>query len=292
MVIFAVKKNELEFRVQTSLEESVDFVIKMISNLSNSLIKLQRVLDLFPDLVKYGPLRPEEYRGLTSEELIDAKVIEQEKSQCAPNNPCYMYNPDPSGYRCGKAPLPDLQQKMNSFVDEVKNFLSKPNLSTKIITVEDLNSYFSKFNGYVKIAYPGGLPPYDQLHGILFAGGDIDTTPSAKEIVDESTAMLWFSGKKIERGQTLAQNFPKTRGFSEKSTLKVQLTHPTAHPPARETAISDDEKKAMMAYYYKKQREAEEASKDPDDSYLTKDWANPHSLKNKLTGGGGSVAFK
>lgn len=291
MVILVVKRNELSFRIETRLEESVDDVIKLISDISNFLIRLQRILDLFPDLVKYGPLRPEEYRGLTSEEVIDGKVIEREILQCAPHNPNYVYSPDPSGYRCGKAALPCLQEKMNIFVDEVKNFLSKTSLAKRIITLGDLDKFLSTFKGFVNITYPDGLPPYDQLHGMLFEGV-IDTTSSVKDLVDGSTCMLWFSSKKIERGQTLQYYFPKTRCYSEKSTLNVQITNPTTHPPAYEPQMWEENQKALMAYAFKKKKEDEKAEKVDDDSYLNSQWANPNSLKNKLSGLGGGISFK
>ena len=95
--------------------------------------------------------------------------------------------------------------------------------------------------------------------------------------------MLWFTTRSIPRGIT-AKTFFASSMLNERSKVIVKLTKPSPHPPAREPFISDKDQKELMAYYYRKQQEQERVEKDNDDSYLTREWANPHSLHQQLTG--------
>ena len=62
MVKFHVKKNDIEFLLELPLDTSIDEITETAANISNQILKLQRMCSLLPDLIKYGPFRTEEYR--------------------------------------------------------------------------------------------------------------------------------------------------------------------------------------------------------------------------------------
>ena len=62
MVKFHIKKNDVEFLLETTLDINVDELIEMAANVSNQIYKLKRMCSLIPDLIQYGPFRAEEHR--------------------------------------------------------------------------------------------------------------------------------------------------------------------------------------------------------------------------------------
>ena len=107
---------------------------------------------------------------------------------------------------------------------------------------------------------------------------------NAKELVDAQTAMLWFTSKSLPRGSGSVRGFFAGSMLNERSKVILKLTRPSQHPPAREPFLSEKEQKELMAYYYHKQQEQEKMAQDNDDSYLTREWANPHALHAQLLG--------
>ncbi|KAK2960879.1 putative Cilia- and flagella-associated protein 298 [Blattamonas nauphoetae] len=280
MVQFRVKTTTVEFLFDTSIDLGVIETIESLVNILNSILKLQRIVYLLPDLAKFGPLRPEETRGLT--ETVDKEILEKERQQCEPHNPNYVYNPDPSGFRTGQAPNQQCQDVLNKTTDEINHLINKDRLKGEPITQQQLDDAIQTIKGAVMIAYPQGLPDCDPMKFMLDGTEDLDMCSNAKEILDPTNAMVWFTTRQLERGKTLKDCLARSC-VTDKSKVIVKLTKPTPHPPPREPYMSEEQQKQMMAFYYKRQRELEEISKDNDDSYLTAEWADPTQLRNKLT---------
>eukprot|EP00770_Monocercomonoides_exilis_P000672 MONOS_663.1-p1 / transcript=MONOS_663.1 / gene=MONOS_663 / organism=Monocercomonoides_exilis_PA203 / gene_product=Putative / transcript_product=Putative / location=Mono_scaffold00011:77887-78957(-) / protein_length=230 / sequence_SO=supercontig / SO=protein_coding / is_pseudo=false len=220
-------------------------------------------------------------KGLT--ESCPSEVIEEEKKLCSPSDPNYIYHPDPNGYRNGQTCTPAGQEVLEKSLHEIQTLLNKETLPKTPITFERLKEAEHVIKGSVMIAYPRGLPSYDPLKAMIDCTEDETESQNGKEVVDPSTAMLWFATRRLERGQTLKTAFSSACA-NERSKITVKLTKPTPHPPVREPAISEKEQKELMAFYFKKQREEEEMAKDTDDSYLASSWADPKGLKKSLTG--------
>ena len=71
------------------------------------------------------------------------------------------------------------------------------------------------------------------------------------QVIDVTQAQMWFSGKEMCRGKTLAYYL----GRNEKTKVVVKLQKQGQGPPGREPVISEEERKQMMLHAYRRQEE-------------------------------------
>ncbi|KAA6326200.1 MAG: hypothetical protein EZS28_053982, partial [Streblomastix strix] len=100
MPVLYVIKGQIEFQIALNLGLSIDETIYTATNIFNQILKLQHIAQILPDFIEYGPLRSEEYRGLT--DAYPPEVVENERQVCEANREDYEYNPDPPGLSTGQ----------------------------------------------------------------------------------------------------------------------------------------------------------------------------------------------
>lgn len=70
MVILLVKRaNENQFLYETSVEKSVDDIVKDITAIFNGRLKVTRICYEMEELEKHGTFQPLEMQGLTEEQV-------------------------------------------------------------------------------------------------------------------------------------------------------------------------------------------------------------------------------
>lgn len=272
MVRVKVQCGAEEFIYETKVTESMDVITRSVSEMHNRRLQVRRLAAALRELAKFGPMRPEDQRGLTEAE-INASGTSLSKDM----------NGDPLGLREGKhaAPPAEVQATMNRCADEAdvicSNRLAKESRPTEAKSMEEA---FMNLKGAVMIAYPMGLPEWDTVRQIIDGKEELAGTQDSLNVMEPDTSTLWFAGKQMFREQPLS----KFIGTNEKTTIIAKLQKKTSGAPARQPPVDDETRKQMMSYWHKKQEEAKELENDEDDAYLNSAWANPKSLKSSVLG--------
>ncbi|KAL7753016.1 hypothetical protein RI367_001467 [Sorochytrium milnesiophthora] len=264
--------------------------------------------DLAHDLCAHGVFKPFDKHGYSDDELQrfaaeDAKAADsscdvsgqQKIQEIADDDDVvkrdgreYLRRPDPTGRRCGEAPLEELQNVIKRTVSDARACIAKENVPAKTtLTRAKLQEAFDNIRGAVTIAYPMGLPEYDPVREALEDTEDLAGTSEGKETIDPPAASLWWAGKEITRGKKLADFI----GKNEKTTIIAKLQKKGQGPPMREAPLNEAAQKEMMAYYYRKQEEHKKLAENDDDEFVNSAWANPKALKGAFTGVG-NVSWK
>jgi hypothetical protein len=280
MVVIHIKNtDEHQFLFETSCDESIDALIRKIVHVWNTRLRIARLCRGVQQLGLHGPAKPPAERG-----------VDDVLSQAAPGSvqKGAFYNADPLGNRSGNACNPKLLEVMEKTCNDALQCISKQQAARRVaLTAEMLQEKIDNIRGAVTIAYPMGLPEYDDVKQEINGTAEI-VGQDTKLVFDPDTATLWFAGKEFFRDQIV-----KDRIRHEKSKIVAKLGKKGGGAPAREAAVSEAERKAMMAHYFKKQKEMKEITEDDDDSFANSSWANPKGLKNSLHGrGGGGVRFR
>lgn len=79
------------------------------------------------ELKKHGTLFPSEIMGLTDEQVIELKLIDNWGEKCTPSGG-YTFEKDPIGRRNGKQPNEKMQNVLSKTIEEVKSCMSKVNI--------------------------------------------------------------------------------------------------------------------------------------------------------------------
>lgn len=153
------------------------------------------------------------------------------------------------------------------------------------VSLAQLQGVWDLLKGAMTIAFPGGLPEYDEI--TFMFNGDFEADSRTMEAIPPADAALWWAGKQLMRGQKL-QDFI---GKNEKTKIVAKITKRDAHAPTREPVVDEQTQKEMMAFYFKKQEEMKKLEEEADDQYLHSAWANPKALKSQLHGAG-NVSWK
>ena len=223
------------------------------------------------ELVKYGPLKDEEKRGLADgEDSIPSPF---------PDHRRFI---DPNHYRIGWAVPEDLGRRVVETTTSARRLIHKSNADRRVpLTLAELQEALQLMKGAVNMAYPAyhGLPPWEPGMNILESEDFRDLLMG--EEVFEDNSCLWFAGKEIQRGKTL-ETYVKG---SESTKLIVKLTKFGSGAPVREPVVDAETQKQMIAWHYKKEEESKKVMAVDDDQYLNSPWANPKALKNQLHGG-------
>jgi hypothetical protein len=272
MVQLHLKKSETDqFIVEMPRKSETTSVIEYIISVYNFRVRVDKACGYIEELVKYGPLKEEEKRGLTEGE-----------DSIPPPFPDHRRVLDPNHYRIGWSVPEDLGRRILETTTEARRLIHKSNAERRVpVTLEQLQNALLLMKGAVNMAYPAyhGLPPWEPGMLILEAE-DIRELLMGEEIF-ESSASLWFAGKEITRGKSL-EGFVKG---GENTKIIVKLTKLGSGAPVREPAVDAETQKQMIAWHHRKEEESKKIMAVDEDQYLNSAWANPKALKNQLHGG-------
>eukprot|EP00283_Hemiselmis_rufescens_P008824 CAMPEP_0173427632 /NCGR_PEP_ID=MMETSP1357-20121228/6779_1 /TAXON_ID=77926 /ORGANISM="Hemiselmis rufescens, Strain PCC563" /LENGTH=285 /DNA_ID=CAMNT_0014391515 /DNA_START=48 /DNA_END=905 /DNA_ORIENTATION=- len=285
MVVLHVKKTEeLQFLYETTVATPVDEVVKEVTDIWNMQIQIRRVLDSMDDLAKYGPAKRPDKQGIDTYQTDDYGNLINDKVEKGPT-----YCMDPTGRRTGEAPEPKLAEVIEKQVSDAKKVVNAKEHVGRNAKVS--RAYFEEcldcLRGAVTIAYPEGLPEWDDVRNTLEGNWEIDSR--TMEAIDEGSE-LWFAGKQMEQSQD--KKLSDYVGKNDKTKVIVKLQKKGAGAPQREAPVDEKTQKEMMAFYHKKQEEMKKLQEDEDDNHLNSQWANPTALKSSLQGTGGAVRFR
>eukprot|EP01017_Pseudomicrothorax_dubius_P049280 TRINITY_DN9143_c0_g1_i1.p1 TRINITY_DN9143_c0_g1~~TRINITY_DN9143_c0_g1_i1.p1 ORF type:complete len:306 (-),score=58.42 TRINITY_DN9143_c0_g1_i1:22-891(-) len=262
MVLIHFKKSDNnQFLYETTVSIPVDQLIGELVEVNNLRLSLDKIVVAIEELVTQGPLKPEELRGLTTEETIQAaaETLPPEKRVYANPpvlSPGQRLVSDKTGYRTGVIPSEELTNMVLSEVSKAKSILSKDSIARKYkTTAKDIKEAIDLLRGAIMIVYPGyfGLPDWEPVPKLL--ENKFDLASFSNENIDwhdPKTATLWFASKELSRNKLLSDYV----GKNEKVTIVVKLQASGAGAPVREPAVDQEAYKNMLAFYYKKQEES------------------------------------
>lgn len=278
MVLIHIKKTDTnQFIYSTSLSTPVEELLSQLvhSNLhtvNNLRIKTDRLAVYIEDLIKHGPLKPEDQRGLSEGE-----------NTTEPPFPGHRYVPDEHHYRIGWCVQPELGVRILETTQAAKSLVSKDNADRRIpVTAEQLTSAMELMKGAVMMAYPAyhGLPPWEPAILIL-ENRDLDDALRGEDLMDAAVTSVWFAGKEMLKGKPVS-NFVKG---TENTKIIAKLQKSGAGAPVREPVVDSETQKQMVSWYHKKQEESKKLGGEDEDQYLNSVWADPKGLKKQLIGG-------
>ena len=270
MVLLHVSRATEEFIVEAPTTTSIDTLTRTIAAIHNKRLRIKRLTAQVRELAKYGPMKAEEERGLSDEQL---NALGSEVKEVA--------GADPLGVRVGEAPNERLQAVLVRVCDEADAAVSVAHAKARrVLPVALVDACLDNLRGAVTMAYPQQLPEHDAVRSILEQREQLSQHEDGKLQVDEDTAVVWFAGKQLERSQPLS----KYVGSNEKVTVKVKLEAAGAGAPSREPAVDADTQRRVMALWHKKEAEAKALAEASDDSYLNSEWANPKGFKQAMHG--------
>ncbi|CRG96784.1 conserved protein, unknown function [Plasmodium gallinaceum] len=279
MVLIHVKSVEdsHQFLYETNVNVLIKNLKEDLVNIHNLRCKILKLLEASLDLANHGPMRPEELRGLSEDELKISKLNIYEWKEAT--------NPDKYNFRTGIPPPSDGAIKLKNIVDKVKKELSIEKIEqNKPINTNNLYEHLNMITEALNICYPSmeKLPPYDPTRILIEKDNFFND-----EFISNETS-LWWAGKELSEELYLKNII----GKNEKTKIIVRVQPKKLGPPIREARIDSETYKAMLAYYHKKQKEEKEFEEDDDDSYLNSEWANPLSLQKQLHGNLNNIKWK
>lgn len=208
MVILQVKHNdENQFLFDTTLKTSVEEVVTKVAQIYNARLKVERICGEIEQLAKYGTLYSPEILGLTEEQVDELKLKDSWGEKCIPSGG-YLVQKDPIGRRNGKQPKPEMQEVLKKAIKDAKEMISK-NLVTenKPLTLKIVQEAINILKGATLIVYPMKLPPHDIIREEFENIEDLSGTQASLEVIDPTTAQLWFCGKEIYRNEKIIADY-------------------------------------------------------------------------------------
>jgi len=278
MVLLHCKRtnDKNEFLFETTVQKTVQDVVNELVVVHNLRLKIQRLAASMGELAKFGPMRPEETRGLSDE---TAKCTELDiNAYGAPTNP------DPHGYRTGCPPPQATADVMLRTAEAALAAVSHKLVELRtFLDLASLQAQLGMCKGAVQIAYPAfhRLPWYDPVRMECEDKEELDGRSDMQDILDAEDSVLWWAGKELQATKIMHEYV----GKNEKTKLMTRLQARMSGAPVRESRVDKDTHAAMMQHYYQKQEEEKKLKADDDDSYLESAWANPKALKASLHGG-------
>ncbi|CAH1119877.1 unnamed protein product [Phaedon cochleariae] len=283
MVIVHIKhKDESQFLFETTLKTSVENLATSIVAVYNGRLKINRVSSEIEELASHGTLFPPEILGLTEEQVEEMKLTDPWGEKCIPSGG-FVFEKDPIGRRNGKRPKNSLQEVLRKAVQDAKEMVSKKLvLQEKCLTMKTVQEAINILKGAVTIVYPMKLPPHDTIRMEFENIEDLSGTQASLDIIDPTTAQLWFCGKEMYRdgGKTVGDYVGKI----ENCKVIMKISKRGEGAPGREPIMSEDQRKEMMMYAYRRQEELKKLEHDEDDNYLNSEWADGGSLKKTFHG--------
>jgi hypothetical protein len=237
------------------------------------------------ELLKHGPLKTEETRGLKETEHLEEENLEEKyRSKKTPMPPKVgtKFNEDKTNQRTGWILEDDITSKAMQAVTDAKEYISYLRAEKrKVTSVEELNNHIQLMYGAVMICYPAyhGLGDWEPCKVIFEDKTDIlrKDEPNQDYFQFESTC-IWYAGKELERPKLLSDYI----GKNEKTKIIVKFTRKGSGAPVREPLIDKETHSKMLSYYYKKQEEQKKLEGESEDSYLDSQWADPKGMQKQL----------
>ncbi|XP_041462005.1 cilia- and flagella-associated protein 298-like [Lytechinus variegatus] len=281
MVKLHIKRgDDSQFLFETTVQQPLDDLIKQLILIHNGRLKVERICSEINELSEHGTTLPPNMQGLTDDQIIDLKLVDEWGQKCEPSGGSVECK-DPNGRRNGKAPNEKMKEVLTKTVSEAKKIISKNQASANVcVTQPMIKDALDQLRGAVTIVYPMGLPPHDPIRMEFEGSEELDGTQASLSVLEEDNTSLWFSGKEMHRGKKLCDYI----GKNEKTKIIAKLQKKGQGAPAREAVFSEDERKQMMLHAYKKQEEWKKMQEESEDAYLNSPWADSNQLKSQLQG--------
>jgi hypothetical protein len=276
------EKNQFIYSVPATTP--ITDIIRGAVEINNLRCKIDTLCMVTEELIKHGPLKPEEYRGLKETENLDENIEPQYRAKKTPfpEKVGTKYNEDKTNQRTGWILEDDINKKIMEAVKEAKEYLDpKRAESRKITTSDELNKLIQLMYGGVMIGYPAyhGLGEWEPCRVIFEDKSDIlQKDEPNQDYFQFDTTCLWYAGKELERGKLLSDYI----GKNEKTKVVVKFTKKGSGAPVREPLIDKETHSKMLQYYYKKQEEEKKLQNENEDSYLDSQWADPKQMEKQL----------
>jgi cilia- and flagella-associated protein 298 len=232
------------------------------------------------ELANYGCMLPPEMMGLTDEQIVELKLVDNWAESCIPSGG-FNESKDPVGRRNGRQPMPNMQELLRKSIGEALEMIDKKLVNeNKVLTMRIIKEALDLLRGAVTIVYPMQLPPHDTIRNEFQNTEDLSGTQASLEVIEPVKAQLWFAGKQMLSDKRLGDFV----GNNEKCKVIVKLQKSGEGAPGREPVFSEAERKQMMLHAYRRQEEFKRLEQDDDDSYLNSSWSNNMNLKTQMQG--------
>jgi len=120
MVKLHIKKgDESQFLYETTVQANVEDEIKIICNIYNGRLKIDRLCSEIEYLAKAGITLPPNMQGLTDEQITELKLVDEWSNKCTPSGG-YFELKDDLGRRNGKVPLSKMVDVLTRTVKDAK----------------------------------------------------------------------------------------------------------------------------------------------------------------------------
>ncbi|XP_019952934.1 cilia- and flagella-associated protein 298 [Paralichthys olivaceus] len=281
MVQLHVKRAEdSQFLYSCTVDEQLDTVIRHITAIYNGRLKVERICSEIPELADHGVTLPPNMQGLTEEQIVELKLIDEWEEKCVPSGGPVLRR-DEIGRRNGHAPNDKMKEVLMRTMEEAKALISKKQAQANVcVTMEMVKEALDQLRGAVMIVYPMGLPPHDPIRMELEEREDLSGTQASLQVITENECQLWWAAKEMQRGKKLQDYI----GKNEKTKLVVKIQKKGQGAPAREPLVTEEQQKQMMMHCYRRQEELKKLEEADDDSCLDSDWSDRQALKKQFQG--------
>lgn len=281
MVQLHVKQgDESQFLFNTTVDAPLETVIQQITAIYNGRLKVERICAEIAELADHGITLPPNMQGLTEEQIVELKLIDEFEERCVPSGGPVLRK-DEIGRRNGQAPNDKMKDVLMKTVDKAKALISKKQAQANVcVTVDMVKDALDQLRGAVMIVYPMGLPPHDPIRMEMEDREDLSGTQASLRVIPEEDCQLWWAAKEMQRGKKLQDYI----GKNEKTKLVVKIQRKGQGAPAREPLITAEQQKQMMLHYHRRQEELKKLEEADDDSYLDSDWSDRQALKRQFQG--------
>lgn len=132
----------------------------------------------------------------------------------------YQENLDPTGRRCGEAPLDHIVETINKTLENAKRLISNDQVAAnRYASKDELMEALIEIKGAITIAYPMGLPDHEPIKDILDDTEDLSQTAASKEVFDPKSTSLWWAAKELLASKKLVDFV----GKNEKTKIVVKM---------------------------------------------------------------------
>ncbi|XP_063059393.1 cilia- and flagella-associated protein 298 [Engraulis encrasicolus] len=282
MVQLHVKRgDESQFLFTITVDVPLETVTEQVTAIYNGKLKVERICSEIPQLAEHGITLPPNMQGLTAEQLVDLKLVDEWEDTCIPSGGAELKKDD-IGLRNGQAPNDKMKDVLKKTMEEAKALVSKKQAQANVcVTMEMVKEALDLLRGAVMIVYPMGLPPHDPIRMELEDKEDLAGTQASLQVIPAEEAQLWWAGKEMQRGKKLQDYI----GKNEKTKIVVKLQKRGQGAPGREPLVNEEQQKQMMMHYHRRQEELKKLEEaDDDDAHLHSDWSDRQALKKQFQG--------
>lgn len=275
-------KNQFIYSVPATTQ--ISEILKGAILINNLRCRLDTLCMVVEELIKHGPLKTEETRGLKETENLDENIEPQYRAKKTPMPPKVgtKFNEDKTNQRTGWILEDDVNKKIMEAVTNAKDYLDPKRAEKRLPTTpEELNEHINLIRGGVMIGYPAyyGLGEWEPCRVIFEDKSDILMKDEAnQDYFQVDKTIMWYAGKELEQSKALCDYV----GKNEKTKVVVKFTKKGSGAPMREPLIDKETHGKMLSYYYKKQEEQKKLEANNEDSYLDSQWADPKGMEKRL----------